>query len=234
MFTFVSWLRSLSDAPAGPVPAARKPTVAAARKGRARPSRVPIRALGPRCRDRIRRHLLALEAGDRYMRFGYAASDEQIERYVAQLDFDRDEIFGIYNRRLELIAVAHLAYAPAMPSSAGARGAEFGVSVLKLARGRGYGAKLFARAVIQARNAGVQQLMIQTLSENTAMLRIARRAGATVQREGSESEAYLQLPPPGIGSRITQLLQAQAAEVDYRIKQRTRQIQRLLRGPQAA
>ncbi len=233
MFTFVSWLRSLSDAPAGPVPAARKPTVAAVHKGRARPSRVPIRALGPRCRDRIRRHLLALDAGDRYMRFGYAASDEQVERYVAQIDFDRDEVFGIYNRRLELIAVAHLAYAPATTASAG-RSAEFGVSVLKFARGRGYGAQLFARAVMQARNAGVQQLMIQTLSENTAMLRIARRAGATVQREGSESEAYLQLPPPGIGSRVTQLLQAQAAEVDYRIKQRSRQIQRLLRGPQAA
>ena len=50
---------------------------------------------------------------DRYLRFGYAATDEQIERYVDGLDFERDEIFGIYNRRLELIAMAHLAFAPA-------------------------------------------------------------------------------------------------------------------------
>lgn len=234
MFSFVPWLRSLSDAPAGPVPAARKPTAAALHKGRARPSRVPIRALGPRCRNRILRHLLALGAGDRYMRFGYAASDEQVARYVEQLDFDRDEVFGIYNRRLDLVAVAHLAYAPDGLAGGAPGTAEFGVSVLDFARGRSYGAKLFARAVIHARNAGVRQLMIQTLSENTAMLRIARRAGATVHREGSESEAYLQLPPPGIGSRVTQLLHAQAAEVDYRIKQRARQIQRLLRGPQAA
>lgn len=30
--------------------------------------------------------------------FGYAANDEQVRRYVSGLDFERDEIFGIYNR----------------------------------------------------------------------------------------------------------------------------------------
>jgi hypothetical protein len=54
--------------------------------------------------------LLKLEPADRYLRFGYAANDEQIRRYAEQLDFSRDEIFGIYNRRLELIAMAHLAF----------------------------------------------------------------------------------------------------------------------------
>jgi hypothetical protein len=36
---------------------------------------------------------------DRYLRFGYPANDEQIRRYVDQLNFDRDELFGIFNRR---------------------------------------------------------------------------------------------------------------------------------------
>ena len=70
------------------------------------PVLVPIRSLGPSYRSRIAAHLLALEPQDRYLRFGYAASDEQVQRYVDQLDFERDEIFGIYNRRLELIAMA--------------------------------------------------------------------------------------------------------------------------------
>ena len=74
------------------------------------PLMVPIRSLGPSYRERITAHLLKLEPADRYLRFGYAANDEQIRRYAEQLDFDRDEIFGIYNRRLELIAMAHLAF----------------------------------------------------------------------------------------------------------------------------
>src|SRR6266702_3333280 len=51
--------------------------------------------------------------------------------------------------------------------------AEFGVSVLKKARGRGYGSRLFDRAVMHARNEGVELLFIHALSENTAMLKIA-------------------------------------------------------------
>jgi hypothetical protein len=67
---------------------------------------VPIRSLGPSHSERIAEHLRSLPPADRYLRFGYAASDEQIQRYVAGLNFERDEIFGIYNRRLELIAMA--------------------------------------------------------------------------------------------------------------------------------
>ena len=95
---------------------------------------VPIRSLGPGHRERIAAHLKALDGSDRYLRFGYAARDEQIDRYVEGIDFDRDDVFGIYNRKLELIAMAHLAYSedPQMASCA-----EFGVSVLKRARGRG-------------------------------------------------------------------------------------------------
>ena len=110
---------------------------------------VPIRSLGPRNRERIAAHLLALDGADRYLRFGYGANDEQVLRYVAQLDFERDDIFGIYNRRLELIAMAHLAVAE-HPDHAHC--AEFGVSVLKSARGRVYGARLFERAVMHACN----------------------------------------------------------------------------------
>jgi hypothetical protein len=73
---------------------------------------VPIRSIGPRERSRVRRHLLGLNPSDRYLRFGYAASDEQVNKYVDGLDFERDELFGIYNRRLDLIAIAHLAFAP--------------------------------------------------------------------------------------------------------------------------
>jgi RimJ/RimL family protein N-acetyltransferase len=181
---------------------------------------VPIRSLGAGHRRRIAAHLLSLDAPDRYLRFGYGASDEQIHRYVDQLDFESDEIFGIFNRRLELIAMAHLAFMPHEPGAPA--GAEFGVSVLRQARGRGYGARLFDRAVMHARNEGVELMFIHALSENTAMIRIARNAGATVERDGSETEAYLRLPPATLDSRMTELLEEQVAQADYRLKKQAR------------
>ncbi len=193
------------------------------------PVMVPIRSLGPSHRERIAGHLLALEDHDRYLRFGYAASDEQVRRYVDSLDFERDDIFGIYNRRLELIAMAHLAFS-VDPSCASC--SEFGVSVLRHARGRGYGARLFERAVMHARNEGVTMMFIHALSENTAMLKIARNAGAVVERDGSESEAYLKLPAATLDSRVSEMVEDQFAEVDYRLKVQAKQFWDFLSGVQ--
>jgi GNAT superfamily N-acetyltransferase len=192
---------------------------------------VPIRVLHARHRDRIARHLLALSERDRYLRFGYPASDERIEQYVRDLDFQRDEIFGIFNRRLELVAMVHLAYAEGELLT-GVSGdhqlmAEFAVSVARSARGRGYGARLFAHAEMHARNRHVTRLFIHALSENTPMLRIARRAGATVVRDGGESEAWLMLPSDSFASHVEELISSQAAEINYGIKRQGLRLGRL-------
>ena len=192
---------------------------------RKRANWLPIRSLSPCHKPRIARHLRALPAQDRYLRFGYAASDEQIDRYVAGLNFKRDEIFGVFNRRLELVAMAHLAYSV---DPQWATCAEFGVSVSSHQRGKGFGAKLFGHAVMHARNQGVNLLFIHALSENVAMLKIARHAGAAVQRDGSESEAYLSLPQATLDSQISGLVQEQMAELDYQLKMQANQFRQWL------
>ncbi|WP_284337837.1 GNAT family N-acetyltransferase [Comamonas sp. NoAH] len=189
------------------------------------PSMVPIRELSARHRSRIRAHLLKLDEGDRYLRFGYAANDEQVIRYADNLDFERDDIFGIFNRRLDLIAMAHVAYVDLAEHS---NCAEFGVSVLKTARGLGLGTRLFARAVLRSRNQGVEMMFIHALSENTAMLKIARNAGARVKRDGSESEAYLQLPAAGLESQVSEIWDSQVGEVDYQLKKQAKQFWTIL------
>jgi RimJ/RimL family protein N-acetyltransferase len=186
---------------------------------------IPIRALAPRHRARVLQHLLALDAQDRYWRFGQHTGDAQIERYVAQLDFDRDEIFGIFNRRLEVIAMAHLAHADA---DAARRMAEFGVSVLPHARGRGLAARLFERATLHARNRQVDTLLIQSLTENEAMLRIVRNAGASIDRSGAESLAVLELPARTPITHLEAALERQAAEFDFNWKWQSRRVTQLL------
>jgi len=176
---------------------------------------VPIAVLRAAHRPAILRHLLALGEHDRYLRFGYAANDAHIRRYVEGLRFERDEVFGIFNWRMRLIAMAHLAY---MVRSRQEQAAEFGVSVACTARGRGYGARLFAHAMRHARNEGVSQLVIHTLSENAPMLAIARKAGASVQREGGESEAHLVLPPADFRSSLSEWWQDGVARGHYALK----------------
>lgn len=188
-----------------------------------------IRRLGSRHRGRIARHLQALDERDRYLRFGYLANDAQIQAYVDTLDFERDAIFGIYNRKLELVAMAHLAHSVDKSFDACA---EFGVSVLPSVRGHGYGSKLFGRAVRHARNEGVHLMFIHALSENKAMLNIARKAGASVEYDGSEASAYLRLPPATFESQVTEMVEEQLAQTDYRLKVQAKQFWEFLTGLQ--
>lgn len=184
-------------------------------------SRALIRTLDADHVALIEQHLLALPERDRYLRFGYPAQDEHIQRYVAQLDFARDELFGIFDAELELVAVAHLAYLDLLGRE---HLAEFGVSVGPDLRGRGHGQQLFERCIVHARNHGVSRLIIHALSENAAMIRIARKAGATVVREGSESEACLELPPADFSSQVGELLAEGLARTDYHFKAGVKQV----------
>lgn len=191
---------------------------------------VPIRSLARRHRKRIAQHLLSLNERDRYLRFGYPATDEQIVKYAQSLDFERDEVLGIFNRRLELVAMAHLAYDPAPQRPGKPSMAEFGVSVLTKARGRGFGARLFEHAALHARNRNIDTLFIHALSENAPMLRIARNAGAVVERDGSESEAWLRLPPDTVSSHVGEAIERHMAELDFQFKRHVRVLGDILDG----
>lgn len=201
---------------------ARKPGALA---GTVPPVMVPIRSLGTNQRNRIRSHLLSLDPHDRYLRFGYAVQDEQINLYVDTLNFDRDEVFGIFNHRLQLLAVAHLAFGA---DERGEAYAEFGVSVLSRVRGRKFGARLFERAAMIASNHGVTTMVIHALSENAAMLRIAKTAGARVLRDGTETEAYLRLPQATLNSRLAEVAHQQFAQADYQLKRHAGKFRKLL------
>lgn len=180
---------------------------------------VSIRSLGANHRNRVLTHLRSLDSQDRMMRFGYVANDAQIEAYVDRLNFHHDAVFGVFNRRLEIVALAHLAICR-LPGSEPV--GDFGVSVLPAWRGRGIGGRLYERAALHARNEGVELLHIQALASNAPMLAIARKHGASVQRMGSESEACLRLPQPSLESRLQEILEEYWANIHYTAKSQMR------------
>jgi RimJ/RimL family protein N-acetyltransferase len=191
---------------------------------RSEPGIVPIRALNSRHRRRIVQHMLALPEHDRYLRFGYVATDEQVQKYVDGLNFKRDEIYGVFNRRLQLIAMAHLALTTDPKCSSCA---EFGVSVSSDARGKGLGTRLFERAILHARSKEIDMLFIHVLSENAAMLKIARKAGAVVESYGGEVEAHLRLPAQDFTDHVETVVKDAIEDglgaVDFRLKLRALQ-----------
>ena len=95
-------------------------------------------------------------------------------------------------------------------------------------RGRGLGGRLFDRAMVHARNQGVALMFIHALSENTPMLKIARKAGARVERDGSESDAYLSLPAANLDSQVNELIEEGMADLDFQIKSRAHQFLQFL------
>jgi len=191
---------------------------------------IPIRDLHARHRSRIVDHLLQLADHDRYLRFGSTTSADQVRRYVGAIDFHRDEVFGIFNHKLQLVAVAHLAALPGPGPGGQGRAMEFGVSVLPAGRGKGLGMRLFKHAMMHARNQHASHMMIHALTENAPMLRIAGKAGATIERDGPDAEAWLKLPPDTVASHIDSSVQSLAAETLYRVKYRAMHISAWLRG----
>ena len=193
---------------------------------------VPVKALGERDRRRMLRHFLSLERPDRILRFGSFMGDEQITKYVNGIDFGRDMVFGVYNRAFRLAAVGHLAFSPRQPSSDGVtekdRVAEFGVSVLKSARGMGIGSKLFERAAIVCRNQDVDTLYMHCLSSNQTMMHIAKKAGMEIHRDYGEADAYLKIGPANPASVLQEAMQEQLATIDYALKANVRRATKLL------
>lgn len=146
----------------------------------------PVTELSAHERGRLVRHFLALGGEDRRLRFGTPFTDFALRRYVERIDFDRDGAFGVLDDDLNLAGVAHLAR--------GDGHAELGVSVLPAWRGQGVGSALLERAVLHARNWGERELFMHCLSENTAMMHLARKQGMRILTEAGEADAWLELP----------------------------------------
>lgn len=171
-------------------------------------------------RDFLERHFLALDGEDRRLRFGSTISDDGLRAYVARLDFERDGLFAVQDEDLSLLAVVHVATTGAS--------AELGLSVLPGSRGKGLGNALFTRAVTFLRNRGVLEVFVHCLSENGAMMHLARKNGMRIVYSGAESDARLELDPPTANSFINEWLEDQQAHAVQALRRNARLTSRLL------
>jgi ribosomal protein S18 acetylase RimI-like enzyme len=135
----------------------------------------------------LQAHFLSLDGEDRRLRFGSPIRDEALQAYAARIDFERDGIFAVQDDNFALLAVVHVAFT--------SDSAELGLSVLPGHRGQGLGSALLARAVVHLRNRGATEVFVHCLSENGAMLHLARKHGMRVIPAGAETDARLVVEP---------------------------------------
>jgi GNAT superfamily N-acetyltransferase len=189
-------------------------------------SSIHVHRLTESARPKLLEHFLRLDPEDVRLRFGAPLGPEGITRYVERIDFDTDAVFGVYDDDLGLAAAAHVAF--------GADGAELGISVLPTHRSRGIGSALFARAIEHARNRFVTRMYMHCLSENAAMMHIARKSGMKICVDTGEAEAFLKLAPADQASLSGELMGQRLALFDYALKTQAAAMKRIadsLGGP---
>ena len=176
-------------------------------------------------RPSLRRHFTALGDNDRRLRFGARLSDEGIASYVEGLDFERDGLFAVQDEALELLAVVHVAIE--------GESAELGLSVVERARAQGLGTVLFRRAVTFLRNRGTPEVFVHCLSENGAMMHLARKSGMRIVYAGGESDGRLAIEPATADSFINEWLDDQKGRTVQALRRNARTAASLFRLAEA-
>jgi hypothetical protein len=85
-------------------------------------------------------------------------------------------------------------------------------------RGRGVGSALFARAAGHVRNRSISNLFMHCLSENAAIMHIARKSGMSIVAEAGDVDAHLALSPANPASITGEFLTDRVARYDYALR----------------
>lgn len=157
-------------------------------------------------------HFGALPGEDLRLRFGAPVSCFALEKYVSGIDFSNDRVFGILGSESGLAAVAHLAVNHALDS------AELGLSVAPASRRCGYGEALLRRGSTHASSLGMRTIYMHCLSENTALMALARKTGFRIVVASGEVDATKQLDEAVAQSIAMDLLSDQIALVDSALR----------------
>lgn len=125
---------------------------------------------------------------DRYLRFGYRASNDNVTDYVERSlkEFGDTNMWFVIEKDNKFVGTVHV--------SMNEKGvAEMGFTVSPDHRGQGFGQELFIRGSTWAMMKGATTLYTTCLSENKVMQHIAKKNGMTVVTvDATEKEATIQ------------------------------------------
>ena len=173
-------------------------------------------------------HFGELSSEDLRLRFGAPAGRFALEKYVNGIDFSNDRVFGIFDRELKLASLAHLAV------NRDRDFAELGLSVAPGIRRRGHGEALLRRAATHAASLGLRMIYMHCLSENSALLGLARKAGFRIVASMGEADASKLLEESRPESIAMELVNDRIALVDSVYMHQAKLLRSMLKLPEPA
>jgi GNAT superfamily N-acetyltransferase len=135
-------------------------------------------------------HLKGLPAHDRATRFGYSASDYNIDQLILNMLYhpENHHLF-VFRHDDQAIGFTHLAEC--------ASGWELAVSVASEFQGQGIANQLMIYTIDWARTHGVDSVFMHCIRENQRIQHLATKHGLEViERSGADITAQVTLPPP--------------------------------------
>jgi RimJ/RimL family protein N-acetyltransferase len=173
-------------------------------------------------------HFGDLSSEDLRLRFGAPAGRSALEKYVNGIDFSNDRVFGIFDRDLKLVSLAHLAVVRDRDF------AELGLSVAPGTRRRGHGEALLRRAATHAASLGLHMIYMHCLSENSALMGLARKAGFRIVASMGEADASKQLEETRPESIAMEMVNDRIALVDSVYMHQAKLFRTLAKFPEPA
>jgi hypothetical protein len=148
-------------------------------------------------------HFVGLTSGDRFLRFGWVATDVDVVAYVESLFVSAASVYAVAEPDGDISGVLHLEFTNA--------GANLGLSVSSWARNRGIGAFLLQRAGLLVRARSLKTLFVRNLKFNSALQQLAVRLGlnvactpdALIERAKTPEPNGEHVEPDGFGGDIT-------------------------------
>jgi hypothetical protein len=156
----------------------------------------------PQTIDDIVRHMVDLHNDDRYLRFGYSASEENIKKYVTNsittenTRLKCDFWFGITSLG-KLVGTLHVAIQDDM--------AEFAFTIDSANRHKKLCQLLFARGYQLTCEYRISRIYMVFLSQNSAIRHIAKKFGLSVMTHGTDSEASVNISYPVPLNRVSEV-----------------------------
>jgi RimJ/RimL family protein N-acetyltransferase len=137
-------------------------------------------------------HLKNLEPADRYTRFGYHIKHESVDQLILNMLYNqRDHFLFVAKLDGDIAGFGHLARE--------GDAWELAVSVEQQFQSRGIGSQLISFMVKWGQTRGMHSVFMHCISDNQKIQHLARKHGLkTIQRDGHEITALLQVPPPTV------------------------------------
>ncbi len=153
-------------------------------------------------------HLKQLSAQDRYTRFGYAASDYNIDQLILHMLYHPgDHYLFMAAHGADPVGFTHLAKC--------ASGWELAVSVASEYQGQGIANQLMIYTIDWARTHGVHSVFMHCIRENQRIQHLAAKHGLEViERSGADITAQVTLPPPTTSDYTVDFVREQQSLLD--------------------